>query len=142
MNELLVITGSLCLILALIEAWLLVILFTTQDHPLSRIIPGAQDLVKSHIDYLLMSLFLFVFYMLFAYYQIKPSLFLIASMCLGSVGNAGLFLIRAMNPSFKAEPTAAFRLVMSVSCLLTTIGYFGGAWLVAASAIAVITKGA
>lgn len=142
MNELLVITGSLCLTFALIEAWLLVIILTNPDHPLSRIIPGAQDLIKSHIDYLLMSLFLFVFYMLFAHYQIKPPLLLIASMCLGAVGNAGLFLIRAMNPSFKAEPTAAFRLLMSVSCLLTTIGYLGAAWSVAASAIAAMAKGA
>ena len=63
-------------------------------------------------------------------------------MCLGAVGNAGLFPIRAMNPSFKAEPTPAFRLVMSMSCLLTTLGYLGGAWSVTASAIAVLTKSA
>ena len=69
MNELLVITGSLCLTLALIEAWLLVIMLTNPDHSLSRIIPGAQDLIKSHIDYLLMSLF--VFYLLFAHCQIR-----------------------------------------------------------------------
>lgn len=136
MNELLVVIGSACLMLALIEAWLLVIIFTNPDNSLSKLIPGSQDLIKSHIDYLLMSLFLFVFYTLFAHFQIRPSLFLIVSMCVGSLGNAGLFLIRAMKPSLKPEPTAVFRLVVGVSCLLTTIGYFGGAWLVAASAIA------
>lgn len=135
MNEFLVVTGSLCLILALIEAWLLVIIFTNPDSGLSKIIPGSQDLLKSHIDYLLMSLFLFVFYMLFANFQVKPSLFLIVSMCIGSVGNAGLFLIRAINPDFKSEPSTVFRLVMGISCFLTTIGYVGGAWLVAAAAI-------
>lgn len=134
-NELLVVTGSLCLILALIEAWLLVIIFTNPDSGLSKVIPGSQDLLKSHIDYLLMSLFLFVFYMLFVYFQVKPSSFLIVSMCIGSVGNAGLFLVRAMNPGFKCEPSSVFRLAMGISCLLTTIGYVGGAWLVAAAAI-------
>lgn len=134
-NELLVVTGSLCLILALIEAWLLVIIFTNPDSGLSKVILGSQDLLKSHIDYLLMSLFLFVFYMLFAHFQVNPSSFLIVSMCIGSVGNAGLFLVRAMNPGFKSEPSPVFRLAMGISCLLTTIGYVSGAWLAAAAAI-------
>lgn len=137
-NELLVVAGSLCLILALIEAWLLVIIFTSPDSGLSKVIPGWQDLLKSHIDYLLMSLFLFVFYMLLVHFQVKPPSFLIVSMCIGSVGNAGLFLVRAMNPGFKCEPSLAFRLAMGISCLLTTIGYVGAAWLIAAAAIALM----
>ena len=137
-NELLVVIGCLCLSLALVEAWLLVIIFTNPDNKLCKVIPGSQDLLKSHIDYLLMSLFLFVFYLLFAHFQVKPSSFVIVSMCMGSVGNPGLFLVRAINPGFKSEPSSVFRLAMGVSCLLTTIGYFGGAWLTAAAAIALM----
>ena len=135
MNEWLVVTGSLSLILALIEAWLLVILFTNPNSNLCKAIPNSQDLLKSHLDYLLMSLFLFVFYLLFAHFQVKAQPFLIVSMCMGSIGNAGLFLARAINPHFKSEPSPVFRLAMGISCLLTTIGYVGGAWLVAAAAI-------
>ena len=60
-NIYLVMMGSLCLIVALIEAWLLVAVFSSDDSPVSRIVPGRQDLLRSHIDYLMMSQFLFVF---------------------------------------------------------------------------------
>ena len=60
-----VLTGSLCLIIALIQAWLLVAVFSSETSPVSRIIPGRQDLLKSHIDYLMMAQFLFIFFMLY-----------------------------------------------------------------------------
>jgi hypothetical protein len=135
-NEYLILTGSLSLTLALIEAWLLVIIFTNPSSAPAKLIPGPQDLLKSHIDYLLMALFLFAFYMLFSHFQIEAPSLVILSMCLGAIGNPGLFLIRAINPSLKPEPTPAFRALMGVSCVLTTVGYLGGAWLVAASAYA------
>ncbi|MFA6051734.1 MAG: hypothetical protein WCT07_03725 [Candidatus Paceibacterota bacterium] len=137
-NEFLVVTGSLCLIAALFEAWLLVIVISNPDVRLAKWIPGFQDVIKSHLDYLMMSLFLFIFYVLFNQFQIKPAAFIIACMCLGSFGNAFLFLVRAMKPSLKEEITVSFRLGMLISCLLTTIGYFSGAWLVARSAFALI----
>jgi len=134
----LVVTGSLCLTVALVEAWILVTVVTTPDGGLAKRIPGTQDLLKSHIDYLMMSQFLFIFYMLFNHFQIKPAGFIIFCMCVGSFGNALLFLIRAMNPSLKEEMTVPFRLSMTLSCSLTTIGYLSGAWLMASAAWMVI----
>lgn len=133
-NEFLVVTGSFCLTVALLEAWMLVTVFTAPDGVLAKKIPGTQDLLKSHIDYLMMSQFLFIFYMLYGHFQIKPAGFIIFCMCVGSFGNALLFLIRAMNPSLKNEMTVPFRLSMTLSCSMTTIGYFSGAWLVANAA--------
>jgi hypothetical protein len=137
-SEFLVVTGSICLILALLEAWMLVVVFSNPGGGLAQWIPGSQDLIKSHIDYLMMSQFLFIFYMLFSHFQLKVPAFIIACMCVGSFGNALLFLIRAMKPTLKEEPTTVFRLMMAMSCLLTTVGYAGGAWLVGKSAIALI----
>lgn len=137
-NEYLVITGSVCLITALIEAWMLVTIVTAPDGGLAKKIPGMQDLLKSHIDYLMMSLFLLVFYMLFNHFQLKPTGFIIFCMCVGSFANALLFLIRAINPSLKEVMTVPFRLGMTVSCSMTTLGYVSGAWLVASAAWALI----
>jgi hypothetical protein len=137
-NEFLVVTGSLCLVLALIEAWMLVAVFSTPGAGLAKRIPGSQDLIKSHIDFLMMSLLLFAFYMLFDHFQIKAPTLVILGMCLGSLGNPLLFLIRAINPIWANASTAVFRPMMAISCLLTTIGYLGGAWLAARSAIALI----
>lgn len=135
-NEILAVTGSLCLILALIEAWLLVALATNPAGELSRWIADFGDLVKSHIDYLLMALFLFVFYLLFAQFQIAAPAWIVGAMALGSLGNPALFLVRAMKPDLKAAPTGWFRGLMGSSCVLTTIGYLGGAWLVGSGALA------
>lgn len=133
-NEFLVVTGSLCLTAALLEAWMLVTVVTAPDGWLAKKIPVTQDLLKSHIDFLMMSQFLFIFYMLYSHFHIKPAGFIIFCMCIGSFGNALLFLIRAMNPGLKEEMTLPFRLSMTLSCLMTTIGYFSGAWLVAKAA--------
>lgn len=137
-NEYLILTGSLCLILALLEAWLLVVLASNPGGGLARWIPGFRDLLKSHIDYLLMALFLFAFYLLFAHFEAKPPAWVTASLILGSIGNPLLFLLRAMQPAWKDEPAPGFRLVMAISCLLTTVGYAGGAWLVGRSAVSLI----
>lgn len=137
-KELLVLTGAVCLTLALLEAWMLVVLSSNPGAALAKWIRESRDLLKSHIDFLLMSQFLFVFYLLFNHFQVKASAFIILSMCLGSLGNPLLFLIRAAKPEWKDEPSLGFRLMMSSSCLLTTMGYLGGAWLVGRAAIALI----
>ncbi|NOT83544.1 MAG: hypothetical protein HOP02_01930 [Methylococcaceae bacterium] len=117
---------------------MLVTIVTAPDGALAKKIPCMQDLLKSHIDYLMMSQFLFIFYMLFNHFQLKPAGFILFCMCVGSFGNALLFLIRAMNPSLKEAMTVPFRLGMTLSCSMTTIGYLSGAWLVASAAWALI----
>lgn len=137
-SEYLVLTGVLCLFLALLEAWTLVSLSSNPAGALANWIREARDLLKSHIDFLLMSLFLFVFYLLFGHFQVKVPAFVLLAMCLGSIGNPLLFLIRATHPAWKDEPSPGFRLMMAGSCLLTTVGYLGGAWLVGRAAAALI----
>ena len=131
----LIFTGSLCLTLALIEAWLLVIIFSKPESGLARWIPGAVDLLKSHIDYLMMSMFSFIFFLLFSHFQVQPSAFVLVSFCLGSLGNPALFFIRALYPSLKTEQTPLFKSLMALSCLLTTVGFLAATWMVAFAAL-------
>lgn len=70
-NEFLVVTGSLCLLIALIESWMIVTVLANPEGGFARLIPGTDDLIRSHIDYLMMSQFLFIFYMLFSHFDIK-----------------------------------------------------------------------
>lgn len=51
MNALLVITGSLCLSIALIEAWLLVMILINPETKLAKLISDSDDLLKSHLGY-------------------------------------------------------------------------------------------
>jgi hypothetical protein len=128
-------TGSLCLTLALIEAWLLVIVFSKPESGLARLIPGTMDLLKSHIDYLMMSMFSYIFFLLFSHFQFLPPIFVVLSFCLGSLGNPALFFIRALYPALKTEQTPLFRSMMVLSCLLTTLGFLAAAWLIASAAV-------
>lgn len=134
-NEFLVVAGSLCLLLGLVEAWLLVALSLNPHGKLAGWIPGRDDLLKSHIDFLMMSMLLYLFYLLFSHFQLHVPPLLLAAMLLGSLGNPLLFLLRALRPVWKETPAAGFRLLMGISCLLTTLGYAGGAWLAASAAV-------
>lgn len=130
-NIYLALTGCLCLIVALIEAWLLVAVFSSEDGPVSKIIPGRQDLLRSHIDYLMMSQFLFIFFMLYRTIGVTPPLWLVAAICTGSFFNPFAFLVRAIKPGYRTSAPMPFTAMISVSCLLTTIGYGASAWLFA-----------
>jgi len=134
-NIYLVMMGSLCLIVALIEAWLLVAVFSSDDSPVSRIVPGRQDLLRSHIDYLMMSQFLFVFFMLYRTLEVTPPVWLVAAICIGSFFNPFAFLVRAVKPAYKTNAPTAFTGMITISCLLTTAGYGYSAWLFASAVL-------
>lgn len=73
------VTGALCLSIALVEAWLLVALLARPEGALRRLVPNRADLVRSHIDYLMMALFLFVFYGLCRLWGREPMPWLIGA---------------------------------------------------------------
>jgi hypothetical protein len=118
-----VLTGSLCLIIALIQAWLLVAVFSSETSPVSRIIPGRQDLLKSHIDYLMMAQFLFIFFMLYRVLSLTPPLWVVACVCIGSFFNPFAFFVRAVKPDYLRNAPMAFVGMITVSCILTIVGY-------------------
>ncbi len=132
----LVLMGSLCLIVALIEAWLLVVHFSSENNLVAKLIPGRQDLLRSHIDFLMMSQFQFIFYMLFSHFARTPPVWVVISVCAGSFFNPLAFLIRAIKPSFLKQPPAPFKAMLAVSCLATTAGYAASAWIFTIAAIA------
>lgn len=133
--NLLVLTGSTCLTVALVEAWLLVGRFASEDGPVARYIPGKHDLLKSHIDYLMMAQLLFISFMLFKLLSVAPSPYVIAATCIGSFFNPFAFLIRAIRPNYLATPPLPFTSMISISCILTTVGYGVSAWLFAQAAL-------
>jgi hypothetical protein len=132
----LAVTGSLCLFVALIEAWLLVALLSSPDGRLQKLLPNRQDLVRSHIDYLMMALFLFAFYGLCRLLRAAPADGLILAACLGAFFNPFGFLVHAMKPTFKEAPPAGFFVAMMASCVATTVGFGATAWTISAAALA------
>jgi len=131
-----ILAAAICLGFALLQAWLLVARFASDVGPVARIIPGKADLLRSHIDYLMMAQFLFVFYALHQYLAVAPPAWLVAATCLGSFFNPFAFMIRALRPHYLTNPPPPFMIMITLSCLATTVGYGATAWLLAGAAFA------
>lgn len=131
-----VLAGAICLGVALLQAWLLVGRFASDSGAIARAIPGKADLLRSHIDYLMMAQFLFVFYALYKYFALVPPAWLVAATCLGSFFNPFAFFLRALQPHYLSNAPRPFVAMITLSCVATTVGYGATAWLLASAAFA------
>jgi hypothetical protein len=129
----LVVVGSLCLLITLVLAWCLVGLRTTAF--MKAVFPNYQYLLKAHIDYLMMTDLLMLFFLLFNHFRVSPPPLVVFSMCAGSFMNPVGFIALAIKPDLRQNPISPFGAVMTVSFTLTTIGYAGAAWSVGQAAL-------
>lgn len=134
--EILVVVGSACLATALVEAWCLTAVRELQVAAMKRLFPDSQQLLRSHIDYLMMTGLLFVTYLLFAHFGVKPAAAVLVAMSFGSVMNPAAFLALAINPKLGQGSGGAFKALVATSFVATTFGYGGAAWYVARAALA------
>jgi len=100
-----------------------------------KLFPSVPNLLKAHIDYLLMTGLLMIFYLLFAHFRVAVSPAILVAMSVGSLMNPVGFLALAISPNIRQNPTSPFGAIMAGSFTLTTIGYAGAAWSVAHAAV-------
>lgn len=130
---LLAVAGSLCLMLALVLAWCLAGVRSSRF--VRTCFPNPQYLLKAHLDFLMMTGLLFVFYLLFAHFHLSPPPIVVATMCAGSFTNPAGFLALAIRPQLRQGPATPFGALMALSFTVTTIGYAGAAWQVVLAAV-------
>lgn len=73
---------------------------------------------------------LFIFFLLSKSLAVAPSPYLIAAACIGSFFNPFAFFVRAVRPHYLKSLPRTFLVRVTVSCILTTIGYASFAYLV------------
>lgn len=129
----LVVVASLCLEITLVLAWCLVGVRSSAF--MKRVFPNYQNLLKAHIDYLMMTGLLMIFYLLFNHFRVSPSRLIVIAMSVGSFMNPVGFIALAMRPNLRQQPTSPFGAVMAGSFTLTTIGYAGAAWSIGQAAL-------
>jgi hypothetical protein len=132
-SNVLVVTGSLCLTITLVLSWCLV--GTRSSKFIKALFPNYQYLLKAHIDYLMMTGLLMIFYLLFAHFRVAASHLVLVAMSIGSFMNPVGFLILAVKPDTRQQPSSPFGVLMAGSFTLTTIGYAGAAWYVGRAAV-------
>ena len=125
----LAIVGSVCMTLALVLAWCLAGVRSSRF--VKRCFPNPQYLLKAHLDFLMMTGLLFVFFLVFEHLRLTPPMAIVVAMSVGSMGNPSGFLALALKPDLPQQPATPFGAVMVLSFTATTVGYGGAAWYVA-----------
>lgn len=121
--------GSVCMMLALVLAWGLAGVRSSRF--MKACIPSPQYLLKAHLDFLMMTGLLFVFFLVFEHLQFTPPAVIVVAMSVGSLGNPSGFLALALKPDLSQNPSSPFGGLMILSFTATTVGYGGAAWYVA-----------
>ena len=128
-TDVLAVVGSVCMTLALVLAWCLAGVRSSRF--VKRCVPNPQYLLKAHLDFLMMTGLLFVFFLLFEHLRLTPPMAIVVAMSVGSIGNPSGFLALALKPDLRQQPATPFGTVMVLSFTATTVGYGGAAWCVA-----------
>ena len=134
-TNILVVAGSVSLAIALVLAWCLAGIRYIELGFLKRLFPHYQYLLKSHIDFLMMTGLLMAFFLLFNHFRVSPPAVIPIAMSIGSLLNPFGFLVLAVKPTLRQHPSTPFGAIMAGSFVLTTIGYGGAAWYVAQAAV-------
>lgn len=130
--------AGFCLAIALVLAWWLGITLFYTKGVLAGLIVERADIIRAHIDYLMMAMFLFIFALLFRQYAVKPPVWVIAAACYGAFFNPLGFLIRGITPKAAAAVPAVYDphipLTAAVSFTLTTAGFLASVFLIVMAA--------
>ena len=109
----LAVVGSVCMTLALVLAWCLA--GVRSSRLVKRCIPNPQYLLKAHLDFLMMTGLLFVFFLVFEHLRLTPPRAIVAAMSIGSIGNPSGFLALALKPDLPQQPATPFGALMVLS---------------------------
>lgn len=128
--------AGLCLAIALAIAWVLGVTLFFPDGGLAGLLVERADIIRAHIDYLMMAQFLFIFFLLFRQYAIDPPAWVVAACCFGAFFNPLAFLVRGLTPkpSVTIPAEAHFPFQAGLSFTLTTVGFLAAVALVVRAA--------
>ncbi|WP_036255509.1 hypothetical protein [Methylocapsa acidiphila] len=131
-NLLLLAIAILCLAIALVLAWVLGVTLFFPNGKLAGLIVERKDLIRAHIDYLMMAQFLFIFFGLFKLFSIDPPYWVVGAASYGAIMNPLGFLKRALTPKIVAAAPVEpyFPVQAGVSFTLATVGLLAAAALI------------
>ena len=122
--------AAFLLFLALVLAWVLGITPFYPGGALSSRLADRNDIIRGHVDYLMMAQFLFLFFLAFRQFSIQPPLSIVACLCFGAFFNPFAFVLRGLRGRAPAPPADGFPFSAIASFSATTLGFLGAAWLI------------
>jgi len=111
------------MLLSLGLAWLTSLIIYAKITRLKQIFPATHQLIRAHIDYLLMFVLLVITYFLQKELSIALPSWVIALLCIGSIYNPLGFIVIAIKPELAKPKTFAQKLRVLTGFLPATLGY-------------------
>lgn len=120
--ELLPLAAAICLFVALIQAWFMTMIRYLKMEGIKKLFPGYRDLVRSHIDFLMMAALIFSLYLVILKLNIELPNFICWLIAIGAIYNPLGFLFQAIKPSIAEGEGLLFKLGLIAGFLPLTIG--------------------
>lgn len=119
----LLVTAAGVLLFSLIEAWLATLIVYGKVASLKKIFPATHNLIRSHVDYLMMTALLGVTYFFCLHLNIVLPKAIIVILCIGAIYNPFGFFVKAINPNAGHSETRLGKIGVCVAFLPATIGF-------------------
>jgi len=121
--EWMLVTAAGVLLFSLFEAWLATLILYAKVNWLKKIFPSTHNLIRSHIDYLMMTSLLGVSYFFCWLLNIVLPSSIIVILCIGVIYNPFGFFVKAINPKAGQSETLVGKIMVCLGFLPTTIGF-------------------
>ena len=122
-SDYLLLTAALSLLISLGLAWLASFILYADIKVLKRVFPATHQLIRAHIDYLLMCLLLVVCYYLIDKLTLGIPAWVIYTTCFGALYNPFGFIVLAIKPQMAKPKTTTDKARILFGFFPATIGY-------------------
>lgn len=122
-NEWLIFTAAIALLISLFEAWLATLIVYAKVRFLKKIFPATHNLIRSHVDYTIMTALTGFCYFSVIHLAIDLPKAIIVILCFGVLYNPFGFVIKAINPNAGNSETLLGKIMVCSGFLPATIGF-------------------
>lgn len=121
--NLLITTGAILLLVSLGLAWLASFIIYAKIEGLKKLFPATHQLIRAHIDYILMALLLFACFYLIEHFSLVIPNSIILITCFGAIYNPFGFIVLAIEPKLGNPKTLLEKARVLIGFLPATIGF-------------------
>lgn len=117
------VTAAGIFLFSLFQAWLATLIVYVNVQTLKKLFPATHNLIRSHIDYLMMTSLLGVVYFACLHLGLSLPQWAIFLICLGAVYNPFGFMLKAIWPQMGHDGTVKTKIGVCVGFLPASIGF-------------------
>ena len=116
-------TAAISILISLFEAWIATLIIYGKVGFLKKIFPAPHNLIRSHVDYTIMTALAGIIYFSLIHLNIDLPKMIIVTLCVGIIYNPLGFFIKAIKPNAGQSDTLFGKIAVCVGFLPATIGF-------------------